>query len=56
MPSSPPFWNSFFSSSGARFNASADIRELKDHYVARFYLPDRNMSNVEVKVDNGKKK
>jgi HSP20 family molecular chaperone IbpA len=49
-----PGLDDFFNSSGARFNASADIREQKDKYVARFYLPDRSMSNVDVRVDNGK--
>ena len=43
----------FFNPSGARFDASANLREQKDKYVARLYLADRNMAKVDVRVENG---
>lgn len=35
------------------FGGSIDLREKDDHYVASVYLPDHEMENVNVTVENG---
>jgi HSP20 family molecular chaperone IbpA len=36
----------------AGYSSSFDLRDRKDHYELRAYLPDVNASNVNVKIDN----
>jgi HSP20 family molecular chaperone IbpA len=36
----------------AGYSSSFDLRDRKDHYELRAYLPDVNASDVEVRIDN----
>lgn len=38
---------------GTGFASSVDLREHKNEYVARVYLPDGDTSKVDAKIDNG---
>jgi len=40
----------------ARFGSAVNVEDQKDKYVAHFYLPDRDLANVNVKVENNQLK
>lgn len=37
----------------SRLGSAVNLEEKNDKYVIRFYLPERDLANVDVKVDNG---
>jgi HSP20 family molecular chaperone IbpA len=40
-------------SSPLNVGSAVNVEDAKDHYVVRFYLPDRDLENVNVKLNNG---
>ena len=48
------FPNDFMKSAGpVNVGSAVNVDDQKDKYVVRFYLPDRNLDNVNVKLDKG---
>lgn len=41
-------------SSPLNVGSAVNVKDAKDKYVVRFYLPDRDLENVNVKLENGR--